>query len=87
MLDLVDLVLLMSECIRFVCVMYCLNILGLINFIWDIVDFVYVCNVKICVDVVVYVFYWVVDVQVFDVDYYVFSFYKIYGLYYVLMYG
>ncbi len=87
MLDLADLAPLMSERTRLVCVTHCSNILGSINPIRDIADFVHARNAKICVDAVAYAPHRAVDVQALDVDYYVFSLYKTYGPHYALMYG
>lgn len=86
-LDLADLAPLMSERTRLVCVTHCSNILGSINPIRDIADFVHARNAKICVDAVAYAPHRAVDVQALDVDYYVFSLYKTYGPHYALMYG
>lgn len=87
MLDLADLAPLMSDRTRLVCVTHCSNILGSINPIRDIADFVHARNAKICVDAVAYAPHRTVDVQALDVDYYVFSLYKTYGPHYALMYG
>lgn len=86
-LDLADLEPLMSERTRLVCVTHCSNILGSINPIREIADFVHARGAKICVDAVAYAPHRAVDVQAFDVDYYVFSLYKTYGPHYALMYG
>lgn len=86
-LDLADLEPLMSERTRMVCVTHVSNILGSINPIREIADFVHAHGAKICVDAVAYAPHRAVDVQAFDVDYYVFSLYKTYGPHYALMYG
>ncbi|MBD8687795.1 MULTISPECIES: cysteine desulfurase-like protein [unclassified Rhizobium] len=86
-LDLADLQHLMSERTRMVCVTHVSNILGSINPIREIADFVHARGAKICVDAVAYAPHRAVDVQAFDVDYYVFSLYKTYGPHYALMYG
>lgn len=86
-LELADLEPLMSERTRLVCVTHCSNILGSINPIREIADFVHARGAKICVDAVAYAPHRAVDVQAFDVDYYVFSLYKTYGPHYALMYG
>lgn len=86
-LDLADLAPLMSERTKLVCVTHCSNILGSINPIREIADFVHARGAKICVDAVAYAPHRAVDVQAFDVDYYVFSLYKTYGPHYALMYG
>ncbi|MGL3607966.1 cysteine desulfurase-like protein [Rhizobium sp. G187] len=86
-LDLADLAPLMSDRTKLVCVTHCSNILGSINPIRTIADFVHARGAKICVDAVAYAPHRAVDVQAFDVDYYVFSLYKTYGPHYALMYG
>ncbi|MES5100398.1 cysteine desulfurase-like protein [Agrobacterium sp. BA1120] len=86
-LDLADLAPLMSERTKMVCVTHVSNILGSINPIREIADFVHARGAKICVDAVAYAPHRAVDVQAFDVDYYVFSLYKTYGPHYALMYG
>jgi cysteine desulfurase family protein (TIGR01976 family) len=86
-LDLADLAPLMSDRTKLVCVTHCSNILGSINPIREIADFVHARGAKICVDAVAYAPHRAVDVQAFDVDYYVFSLYKTYGPHYALMYG
>lgn len=86
-LNLADLEPLMSERTRMVCVTHVSNILGSINPIREIADFVHARGALICVDAVAYAPHRAVDVQAFDVDYYVFSLYKTYGPHYALMYG
>jgi cysteine desulfurase family protein (TIGR01976 family) len=86
-LDLKDLEPLMSARTRLVCVTHCSNILGSINPIREIADFVHARGAKICVDAVAYAPHRAVDVQALDADYYVFSLYKTYGPHYALMYG
>lgn len=86
-LDLADLEPLMSDRTRMVCVTHVSNILGSINPIRQIADFVHARGALICVDAVAYAPHRAVDVQAFDADYYVFSLYKTYGPHYALMYG
>ncbi|WP_435269733.1 cysteine desulfurase-like protein [Shinella sp. BE166] len=86
-LDLVDLEPLMSARTKLVCVTHVSNILGSINPVREIADFVHARGARICVDAVAYAPHRAVDVQAFDVDYYVFSLYKTYGPHYALMYG
>lgn len=86
-LELSDLEPLISERTRLVCVTHCSNILGSINPIREIADFVHARGARICVDAVAYAPHRAVDVQALDVDYYVFSLYKTYGPHYALMYG
>lgn len=86
-LDLDDLAPLMGPRTKLVCVTHCSNILGSINPIRAIADFVHARGARICVDAVAYAPHRAVDVQALDVDYYVFSLYKTYGPHYALMYG
>ncbi|EYR84096.1 cysteine desulfurase-like protein [Shinella sp. 838] len=86
-LDLLDLEPLMSARTKLVCVTHVSNILGSINPVREIADFVHARGARICVDAVAYAPHRAVDVQAFDVDYYVFSLYKTYGPHYALMYG
>lgn len=86
-LDLDDLAPLMTERTKLVCVTHCSNLLGSINPIRNIADFVHARGAKLCVDAVAYAPHRAVDVQALDVDYYVFSLYKTYGPHYALMYG
>ncbi|MFK0332895.1 cysteine desulfurase-like protein [Rhizobium sp. NPDC090275] len=87
MLDLADLAPLMSGRTKLVCVTHVSNILGSINPIREIADFVHARGARICVDAVAFAPHRAVDVQALDVDYYVFSLYKTYGPHYALMYG
>lgn len=86
-LDLADLESLMGPRTKLVCVTHASNILGSINPVREIADFVHARNAKLCVDAVAYAPHRAVDVQAFDADYYVFSLYKTYGPHYALMYG
>lgn len=86
-LDLADLAPLMSERTKLVCVTHASNILGSVNPIRAIADFVHERGARLCVDAVAYAPHRAVDVQAFDADYYVFSLYKVYGPHYALMYG
>ncbi|MEO5759331.1 MAG: cysteine desulfurase-like protein [Mesorhizobium sp.] len=78
---------LMSDRTRLVCVTHASNLLGSINPIRQIADFVHARGALICVDGVAYAPHRAIDVQDLDVDYYVFSFYKTYGPHYAVMYG
>lgn len=78
---------LMGPRTRLVCVTHASNILGTINPIRDIADFVHARGAKICVDGVAYAPHRAIDVQQLDVDYYVFSLYKTYGPHLAVLYG
>ncbi len=82
-----DLAALMTDRTRLVCVHHVSNILGLINPIAEIARFVHDRGAKICVDAVAYAPHRAIDVQGWDVDYYVFSLYKTYGPHFAVMYG
>ena len=82
-----DLGRLMTARTRLVCVTHASNLLGSINPIRAIADFVHERGALICVDGVAYAPHRAIDVQELDVDYYVFSFYKTFGPHYAVMYG
>ena len=82
-----DLDKLMTDRTRLVCVHHVSNILGAINPIADIARFVHDRGAKIVVDAVAYAPHRAIDVQAWDVDYYVFSLYKTYGPHMAVMYG
>jgi selenocysteine lyase/cysteine desulfurase len=82
-----DLGALMTDRTRLVCVHHVSNILGAINPIADIARFVHDRGAKICVDAVAYAPHRAIDVQAWDVDYYIFSLYKTYGPHFAVMYG
>jgi len=86
-LDLADLEPLMSERTKLVCITHVSNILGSINPVREIADFVHSKGARICIDAVAYAPHRAIDVQDWNVDYYVFSLYKTYGPHYALMYG
>ncbi|MBO9101499.1 MULTISPECIES: cysteine desulfurase-like protein [Rhizobium] len=86
-LDMADLAPLMTERTKLVCVTHVSNILGSINPIAEIAAFVHARGARICVDAVAYAPHRAIDVQAWDVDYYVFSLYKTYGPHYAMMYG
>lgn len=86
-LHLEDLEALMTERTRLVALPHISNILGTINPIKEVASFVHERGAMICVDGVAYAPHCLVDVQELDVDFYAFSFYKVYGPHYSLLYG
>ena len=78
---------LMSERTRLVAVTHTSNILGTINPVAEIARRVHARGAEIVVDAVAYAPHRAVDVQAWDVDYYVFSFYKTYGPHFAVLYG
>jgi cysteine desulfurase family protein (TIGR01976 family) len=63
------------------------NILGKINPVKEISRIVHEHGAMVCVDAVAYAPHRQIDVQDWDVDFYVFSFYKTYGPHYAMMFG
>lgn len=86
-LQLSDLEPLMTDRTRLVCVTHVSNILGKVHPVADFARFVHDRGALICVDAVAYAPHRLIDVQAWDVDYYVFSLYKAYGPHGALMYG
>ncbi|MGV8955271.1 MAG: aminotransferase class V-fold PLP-dependent enzyme [Cypionkella sp.] len=86
-LDLADLAPLMTSRTKLVAVTHVSNILGQVNPVAEIARFVHDHGARICVDAVAYAPHRAIDVQAWDVDYYVFSLYKTYGPHYAVMYG
>lgn len=78
---------LMTARTKLVCCTHASNILGTINPIREFADIAHAHGAKICVDAVAYAPHRLVDVRALDVDYYVFSFYKVYGPHHAVLYG
>jgi cysteine desulfurase family protein (TIGR01976 family) len=86
-LDLADLGALMNERTRLVCFPHVSNVLGTLCPVAEITRFVHDRQARVCVDGVAYAPHRAVDVRAWDVDFYVFSLYKVYGPHQALMYG
>lgn len=86
-LELDDLAPLMTDRTKLVAVTHVSNILGQVNPVAEIARFVHDRGARICVDAVAYAPHRAIDVQAWDVDYYVFSLYKTFGPHYAVMYG
>ena len=82
-----DLLALMTDKTRLVCVTHVSNVLGNINPLKDWAQLVHDQGAQICVDGVAYAPHRSIDVQDWDVDYYVFSTYKTFGPHQAVMYG
>ena len=82
-----DLEPLMTDKTRLVTLTHASNILGTLNPIKAIAQFVHDRGAMICVDGVGYAPHRLVDVQDLDVDFYVYSFYKVYGPHHAVMFG
>lgn len=78
---------LLSSRTKLVAVTHTSNLLGTINPIKEIAKIVHKAGALICVDGVAYAPHRKVDVQELDVDFYTFSWYKLYGPHLAVMYG
>lgn len=78
---------LLSDRTRLVALTHASNVVGRVNPIKDIARLVHDHGAMICVDGVAYAPHRRIDVQDLDVDFYGFSFYKVYGPHYALLYG
>lgn len=87
MLEIDDLDRAMSRRTRLVAFTHTSNIFGRIHPVAEITRFVHDRGAKVCVDGVAYAPHRVIDVQAWDVDYYVLSLYKVYGPHHALLYG
>ena len=86
-LDLDDLRRLMSSRTKLVAVTHASNIFGAIHPVAEIARVVHDRGARICVDGVAYAPHRAVDVRAWDVDYYVLSFYKVFGPHHAVLYG
>jgi cysteine desulfurase family protein (TIGR01976 family) len=78
---------LLSERTRLVCFTQTSNIVGNIEAVTEITRLVHAHGAKVCVDGVAYAPHRPVDVRAWDVDFYVFSAYKVYGPHLGVLYG
>lgn len=85
--DLNDLQVLLSKRTKLVTLVHASNILGTINPIKEIARHVHKAGALVCFDGVAYAPHRPIDVQDWDVDFYVFSTYKFYGPHQALLYG
>jgi cysteine desulfurase family protein (TIGR01976 family) len=72
---------------KLVAMVHASNILGTINPIQEVAKIVHSLGALLCVDGVAYAPHRLVDIQLLDVDFYVFSTYKVYGPHLGIMYG
>ncbi|MEB3211646.1 MAG: cysteine desulfurase-like protein, partial [Leptolyngbyaceae bacterium] len=82
-----DLAPLMTDKTRLVALTHASNVLGTINPIRAIAQFVHDHGALMCVDGVGYAPHRLINVQALDVDFYVYSFYKVYGPHHAVLYG
>ncbi len=78
---------LLNERTRLVCFSHCSNILGGINDVARITRRVHDAGALVCVDGVAFAPHRAVDVKALDVDFYLVSFYKLYGPHVSLLYA
>lgn len=86
-LDLADLDALLSPRTRWVAMTHASNILGTVNPVAEVARRVHQVGGKLCVDGVAYAPHRLVDVQASGADVYVFSFYKVFGPHYAVLWG
>jgi len=72
---------------RLVAFTHATNLLGSIHDVARLTRLVHEHGARVCVDGVAYAPHRAIDVQAWDVDYYVFSFYKVYGPHLAVLYG
>jgi cysteine desulfurase family protein (TIGR01976 family) len=72
---------------RLLCVSQTTNIMGAIYPVETLAELAHRHGAQICVDAVAYAPHRIIDVSGWDVDYYVFSLYKVYGPHQALMYA
>ena len=86
-LEIDDLLPLFGPRTKLVCVTHVSNLLGTINPVAEIARITHEHGARICVDAVAYAPHGAVDVTGWDVDYYAFSFYKVFGHHHAVLYG
>ncbi len=86
-LDPADLDALLSDRTRLVCFPHCSNIVGSVNPVPEITAKAHGAGAMVCVDAVAYAAHGGIDVKAWDVDFYLFSLYKLYGPHLGVMYG
>lgn len=86
-LEIEDLKALLSERTRLVCFTHCSNVVGLVHDVKEIVRLVHNAGAWACVDGVAYTPHRRVDVKDLDVDFYLYSPYKVFGPHLGVLYG
>ena len=86
-LPLDDLKSLLTPRTKWVAMTHASNVLGTINPIGEVARLVHAAGAKLCVDGVAYAPHRLVDVQASGADIYVFSFYKVFGPHYAVLWG
>jgi len=78
---------LLSARTRLVCFPHVSNIVGTINPVAEITTKAHAVGAMVCVDAVAYAAHRLMDVKALDVDFYLFSLYKLYGPHLAMLYG
>ena len=86
-LDLDDLQKLLSPRTRWVAMTHASNVLGSVNPVAKVADLVHAAGARLLVDAVAYAPHRLVDVQASGADAYVFSFYKVFGPHFAVLWG
>ena len=86
-LEIDDLAVLLNEKTKLVCFTHCSNIVGLIHDVGTIVRTIHDAGALVCVDGVAFAPHRRVDVKELDVDFYLFSPYKVFGPHMGVLYG
>jgi len=86
-LDLADLEAMLSPKVKWVAMTHASNILGTVNPVAQVADLVHHVGARLCVDAVAYAPHRLVDVRASGADLYVFSFYKVFGPHYAVLWG
>jgi cysteine desulfurase family protein (TIGR01976 family) len=86
-LELDELQRLLTPRVRWVAMTWASNILGTINAVPQIARLVHAAGARLCVDAVAYAPHRLIDVQASGADVLVFSFYKVFGPHYAVLWG
>ena len=78
---------LLSPRTKWVAMTHASNVLGTVNPVAEVAERVHAVGARLCVDGVAYAAHRLVDVQASGADMYVFSFYKVYGPHYAVLWG
>lgn len=86
-LEIADLEQLLSLRTKWVAMTHASNVLGTVNPVAEVATRVHAMGARLCVDAVAYAPHRLVDVQASGADIYVFSFYKVFGPHYAVLWG
>jgi cysteine desulfurase family protein (TIGR01976 family) len=86
-LELADLDRLLTSHTKWIAMTHASNVLGTVNAIADVATRVHAAGARLCVDAVAYAPHRLIDVQASGADIYVFSFYKVFGPHYAVLWG